>query len=219
MRRGRLVRELFGDDLDGPGRREAHDHLHRLPQPRVLLHRQAGPRADVQRRRPAGHRYRGRRARHPERRGRRHPRESDPEKLVYAQRTRLFHGRHRVRAERHRLLFGRRRVRRGWQLPSTRRGRSGGGVDLVRLLFRAQHGLRRLPLPLPPVVSDCASQQGSAHHGRPQRADRLGAGRVPDIRPSRPRRRRDPQLRRLGRRRDLLPGRVWRLRRGAGRRR
>ena len=50
-----------------------------------------------------------------------------------------------------------------------------GRVDLVRLLFRAQLGHRRLPLPLSAVVFDCASQQGSAH----QRVDtrRRSAGR------------------------------------------
>ena len=42
---------------------------------------------------------------------------------------------------------------------------------------------------------------------------------IPRRRPARPRRRRDSELRRLRRRRDLLPGRMRRLRRGVGRRR
>ena len=66
-------------------------------------------------------------------------------------------------------------------------------MDLVRLLHRTQRLRRRLPLPLPPVVLACASQQGRARQRRPQRTGRLGGGRLPDLSATgvRPRHRRD----------------------------
>ena len=66
-------------------------------------------------------------------------------------------------------------------------------MDLVRLLYRTQRLRSRLPLPLPPVVLACASQQGRARQRRPQRTGRLGGGRLPDLSATgvRPRHRRD----------------------------
>ena len=55
-----------------------------------------------------------------------------------------------------------------------------------RLLLRAQHGLRRLPLPFPAVVSAGASGCGrtGGHNDRERTlaADWLGAGWLPDVR-------------------------------------
>ena len=47
LQRGRLLCGLHGDDHDPTRSREAHDHLHRLPQPRILLHGQACQQADL----------------------------------------------------------------------------------------------------------------------------------------------------------------------------